>query len=425
MIVSWTSNRTLDKLPRVVAWGIEGTNLSFTANAFSRTYVQQDFAKCLGYNSIIPRTTVWPKRSMHVLSCDHWECDSDITAGVLFYDPGWLHNATLGPLLPSTRYTYRVGESGDGGVMSDTFTFVSPPAVGSREDLSILYTADVGIGPRTPQENGSAVHNGHELDYGAQNLQTASNDSAPFSLMLLNGDLSYADGWLWMWERFMDSISPLASRMPLAITMGNHEIDFINNTEGAPYANTRQSRGECGITSYRRFHIPPYYSFDHGSVHFVMLNSETNLTAQKEWMKSDIVNNVNRTQTPWVIVLSHRPVYGSYSDPGEDAGYRNFSTQLLGEVFSQLKVDVVFMGHKHFYERMHPIGNVTYIIDGSGGRMDFEASHSFASNDTAYKEFGTVGYTRVRVSEGATKLTIERVHMVSKKVKDSVVLTKK
>jgi hypothetical protein len=38
------------------------------------------------------------------------------------------------------------------------------------------------------------------------------------------GDISYADGDPEIWDSFMDSIEPIASRVPYMVAIGNHEV---------------------------------------------------------------------------------------------------------------------------------------------------------------------------------------------------------
>jgi len=71
------------------------------------------------------------------------------------------------------------------------------------------------------------------------------------------------------------------------------------------------------------------YSFDYGSVHIVMIDTEHNLTENSEqyrFLDSDL-SSVDRKTTPWFIVGGHRPMYVD-SETDEISGNHQYSTML-------------------------------------------------------------------------------------------------
>jgi hypothetical protein len=85
---------------------------------------------------------------------------------------------------------------------------------------------------------------------------------------------------------------------------------------------------------------------------------------------------VNRTKTPGVVLCIHAPWYNSntaHHNEEEEVVLRTLMEDLLYEY----KVDLMFSGHVHSYERMHPVfkqklskGATTYINIGDGGNRE-------------------------------------------------------
>ncbi|XP_062223822.1 probable inactive purple acid phosphatase 27 [Phragmites australis] len=264
-----------------------------------------------------------------------------------WHDPGYIHSAVMTGLQSSQSYTYSYGSDSVG--WSDTIKFRTPPAAGSDE-LSFVIYGDMGKAPLDPSVE-------HYIQPGsisvatavAQEISTGKVDSI-FHI----GDISYATGFLVEWDFFLHLITPLASQVSYMTAIGNHERDYADS--GSVYV-TPDSGGECGVAYESYFPMPavskdkPWYSIEQGSVHFIVMSTEhewSEKSQQYNWMDEDL-SSVNRTRTPWVIFIGHRPMYSSNGGilPSVDSNFVASVEPLLLDN----QVDLVFFGHVHNYER--------------------------------------------------------------------------
>jgi len=146
-----------------------------------------------------------------------------------------------------------------------------------------------------------------------------------------------------------------------------------------------------------------WYSFDYGMAHFVSLDGETDFPFSPEWpflrdiagknetfpteaqtfvtdsgpfgaINGSITENesyeqynwlvedlasVDRAKTPWIIAMSHRPMYSSQVSSYQGDLRDAFQGLLLGA-----GVDLYLSGHIHWYERLFPL-TATGAIDHS------------------------------------------------------------
>lgn len=70
-------------------------------------------------------------------------------------------------------------------------------------------------------------------------------------------------------------------------------------------------------------------------------------TPQYKWLAEELTR-VDREKTPWLIVLMHVPIYNS-----NEAHYMEGESMrvVFESWFIKYKVDVIFAGHVHAYER--------------------------------------------------------------------------
>ncbi|XP_057975821.1 purple acid phosphatase-like isoform X2 [Malania oleifera] len=262
------------------------------------------------------------------------------------YTSGFIHHCTLDDLEYDTKYYYEVGI----GNTTRQFWFITPPQVGPDAAYTFGIIGDLG---QTYDSNRTLTH--YEMN------------PARGQTVLFVGDLSYSDDYplhdntRWdTWGRFIERN---AAYQPWIWTAGNHELDFApqlgENKPFKPYKN--------------RFHVayrasdstsPLWYSIKRASAYIIVLSSYSaygKYTPQYRWLAMELPK-VNRTETPWLIILMHSPLYNSYVHH-----YMEGETMrvMYEPWFVQHKVDVVFAGHVHAYERSERISNIAYnIVNG-------------------------------------------------------------
>jgi hypothetical protein len=194
-----------------------------------------------------------------------------------------------------------------------------------------------------------------------------------FDGVLVAGDLSYADGNPDVWDQWGALISPIAQQRPWITAVGNHERETC-----------------CDYVQYTtRLMLPRYYSVNLPFLHIVVLDSEEDITPdspQYRWLLQDLqIANQSRTHTPWLIVLSHKPLYCTNK---EYCGSKSQLTrrEALEPILTKFQVDVYIAGHVHAYERTYPIRksvihNKTGVIHLLVGSMyTHSLTHSLALN---------------------------------------------
>eukprot|EP00731_Ephydatia_muelleri_P019790 Em0012g615a len=221
------------------------------------------------------------------------------------------------------------------------------------------------------------------------------------------------------------------------VCIGNHERDFPNS--GA-YYNGTDSNGECGVPYEKRFPMPtpaqdqPWFGFDFGSVHFVLMSTEhryDNGSAQLQYL-DDHLSTVDRSKTPWLIFAGHRPMYIDSINWVEPDGDQPVAIQLRSTVEPLLKkyqVDVAFWGHHHSYQRSCPVfdrvcteGGTVHIVVGTGGQSLSQNLEPIKPKWLDFYDIQHWGFSRFTAN--ATTLVFEYVRDDDGQVHDSIVLTK-
>jgi 3',5'-cyclic AMP phosphodiesterase CpdA len=161
-----------------------------------------------------------------------------------------------------------------------------------------------------------------------------------------NGDLTEEPEDETAWDAFFRTAQKWLKRIPLMPVTGNHdEVDGkADRYTSHFYLPDNGAKGSIPGTSY---------SFDYGTAHITVLNTESNLDKQTEWLRQDLAG----TNKPWKIVAMHRGAYGGNT-------YKKVEKWVA--VLDEFQVDLVLQGHNHEYSRSYPLRNGKKTGDGEG-----------------------------------------------------------
>eukprot|EP01129_Flabellula_baltica_P001237 TRINITY_DN1112_c0_g2_i1.p1 TRINITY_DN1112_c0_g2~~TRINITY_DN1112_c0_g2_i1.p1 ORF type:complete len:519 (+),score=87.76 TRINITY_DN1112_c0_g2_i1:17-1573(+) len=279
---------------------------------------------------------------------------------------GWIHIAKMTGLKPGTQYFYSVGSSAG---FSKVFNFYTERPADDTTPTKIVVYGDMGANKESDQmiERIAQIFQQHQADF-----------------VIHDGDISYADGFQQRWDIFMRKIEAVAAYTPYMVTPGNHEIGVIgllNTTLGYPYRFSLPGKNLIGTELDNLF-----YSYNYHNVHVIAIDTESILDTpeitreQRDWLENDL-KSVDRQKYPWVFVYGHRPLYCSNTN-ADCTHFAEYLREKLESLFYKYKVDLVFMAHKHDYERMYPLyqnqptmnyinpGKPTYVLNGAGGNRE-------------------------------------------------------
>jgi len=241
-------------------------------------------------------------------------------------------------LEPQSKYYYQI-------VMSDSITDITHFTTAPTKDSPIDFVA---IGDSRSD---------HEVYHQISELITKL---AP-DFIISMGDLVPDGGRFEQWgPNYFQPTADLMNHVPLISTVGDHD--------------TKSDAAE-NFNHYFRFtedHEKIWFSYDYGPAHFVSLDYRGyNDSAMIAWFEEDMA----QSDAKWKFVYLHRPSYNL-------GGHRSsWGAGVWPELYRKHKVDIVFAGHSHLYERFFPMKPtnkpdawpVTYITTGGAGAGLYES----------------------------------------------------
>lgn len=304
------------------------------------------------------------------------------SAAAAAFKSDWLYHVTLPDLQAGTEeYWYQI----------DTMKipFRTPPLPGQPTRLAVV---------------GDWGQTEHSLQTMQQILQK-HDDNHPISHLIVAGDMSYADSDPTRWPSWFKLMEPLLQTTLTHVAAGNHEIECDTETRDifVPYEyyfrNPNRIRDAVMIPITKEYQDSlwhkscstpseflgyyvygnSFYSYQYGLVHVIVLNSYTYSTVgseQYKWLEEELRVNLDRTITPWLMVVFHAPFYTSFEGHVDEVQSRNMKHS-MESLFVQYGVNWVISGHDHAYLRTHPLkyGHMTpnapvYLTVGAGGNRE-------------------------------------------------------
>ena len=272
----------------------------------------------------------------------------------------YIHTAALTDLTPGTTYEYRVGYEK------------------KRSDWMPLQTAQGNT------FKALIFPDSQSSDYSAwaatKDPAWQTNPDAQFFINM--GDLVDNGQDHYQWNAWFDVVADMASQIPVAPIMGNHETYNRDWKIRMPVAYLH-------LFSLPKLENPDYqnqfYSFDYGDVHFIVLNTQITEMAQfqpqlladeMEWFRKDI----RSTSKKWKVVLMHKdPLQYGFANRPEprEEGFSPEGKDWM-PLFDEYGVDVVLSAHLHTYRdrghiadfKRNPQGPL-YIITGVAGNVQY------------------------------------------------------
>lgn len=299
-----------------------------------------------------------------------WETDSAVSGIVRYGMDNQLENSCKAQLRgeKNNLYLYEVYLK---NLTSSTKYYYQIKAGSETSAVSYFHTTSANDSTLTFVAMGDSRSNPGIFETIVTQVQKLNPD-----LIISMGDLVENGGSFEQWnEHYFKVTADLINHIPFSSTLGDHEGDGDNGALMSHYLRMNNNIDE------------QWFSYDFGPAHFVSLDyRHPDNEKMIEWFKQDMAKHKRK----WTFVYTHRPSYNL-------GGHRStWGKDVWPELFRKFKVDIVFAGHSHQYERFYPIKPsnkpeswpVTYITTGGAGAGLYEVmQHSFLAKAESVNHF--------------------------------------
>ena len=295
------------------------------------------------------------------------------------------HRAMAPALDPDKPFRYRVG-SPEGG-WSRVYWIDAIP----RDNWTFIHYGDVGVNDRARRVIGESQR--HQRD-----------------LLVLAGDLSYANGDQPVWDQWFDMAEPLLASTVTMAAAGNHEgKDGQGLTAGKAF-KSRLTHPDPLLDNLNPNPGSTYYAFDVNRVHFFVssagaLIEDFSLAEELVNLEIDLAKAAARRargEIDFIVLVQHYPIWTDQ----DGRSPANFALVTLQEnILLRYGVDLLLVGHDHVYQRSKRMAygvesslGYVQVLCGTGGasvRLFDEAPQGWSA-----KQFVGIGLVHYQVEPG-------------------------
>ena len=277
---------------------------------------------------------------------------------------------------PETKYYYAVYDGNKRLTPQDeSYSFVTPPPIGSRKPVRFWALGDGGTGRQEQKDVFNAM------------LEVNRRENHPLDFWLHLGDMAYGTGRdMEFQSRFFESYETALRGFVCWPTMGNHEgFNSKGQQQTGPYydAYVMPRRAEVGGLASG---TEAYYSFNWANIHFVCLDShDMDRKPDKpmaKWLKADL----EKAKADWIIAFWHHPPYTKGSHDSDKEKDLQEMKQHIMPICESGGVDLVLAGHSHIYERSMLIDGVYGVTNSPAENNVLDDGDGDPDGDGAYRK---------------------------------------
>ena len=280
------------------------------------------------------------------------------------YSPFVVYHATLEQLENGSDFTYRVAKN-----KKIVFESTAHAPKAKNQNYKFVVIGDIGA-----------------LRKDQKKLANIMYDLNP-DFVAVPGDIVYNSGlikdyttkfWpIYNADKNDSSGAPLMRKIPFFASVGNHDAndrdmdktpdalsyyyfweqplngpDYKVGSALIPILKGNETNKNAFYTAAQKAYPKmTTYSYDYGNAHWTVIDADyyvdwTNKDLQ-EWVKEDLKKAAS---AQWRFVMFHQPGFNSSKEHFEEQHMR-----LLSPLFEEGKVDIVFNGHVHNYQRSFPL----------------------------------------------------------------------